>query len=303
MLPTKVQFIWQSGFRGEDFLEINQSETRMACGGHIVNESGRNEQSLQRISHRCCLPSFISFSQAVSEEKLFQKSTNKKQELPMTTMFVNRSKLNEQLPQRTFHGCFLPRFGPFRQAVSEQKIFRNRPIRNKNCLWWPCLLMDQDKMSNLYREPAIDASYQVSVHLGKRFQRRFFRNQPIRNKNYLWWPCLLMDQDEMSISTEDFPQMFPTKFRFIWPNGFRGEESKKSANQKQESHVAATFVNGSRRNEQSLQRTFHRCFLPSFISFCQAVSEEKLFQKSTNEKQKLPMTAMFAIVNGSKWNE
>ena len=31
MLPTKFRFIWQSGFRGEDFLEINQSETRMAC--------------------------------------------------------------------------------------------------------------------------------------------------------------------------------------------------------------------------------------------------------------------------------
>ena len=33
---------------------------------------------------------------------------------------------------------------------------------------------DQDKMSNLYREPSIDASYQVSVHLAKRFQRRRF---------------------------------------------------------------------------------------------------------------------------------
>jgi hypothetical protein len=34
--------------------------------------------------------------------------------------------------------------------------------------------MDRDKMSNLYREPSIDASYQVSVHLAKRFQRRRF---------------------------------------------------------------------------------------------------------------------------------
>jgi hypothetical protein len=32
---TKFQFIWESGFRVEDFLEINQSETRMVCGGHI----------------------------------------------------------------------------------------------------------------------------------------------------------------------------------------------------------------------------------------------------------------------------
>jgi hypothetical protein len=35
MLPTKFRFIWQSDFRGDDFLEINQSETRIACGGHI----------------------------------------------------------------------------------------------------------------------------------------------------------------------------------------------------------------------------------------------------------------------------
>ena len=102
----------------------------------------------------------------------FEKSTNKKQELPMMAMFVNRSKRNELFPQRNFHRCFLPCFGPFGQAVSEQKIFRNRPIRNKNCLWWQCLLMDRDKMSILYREPYINASYQVSVHLAKRFQRR-----------------------------------------------------------------------------------------------------------------------------------
>ena len=35
MLPTKFRFIWSSGFRGDDFLEINQSETRNACGGHV----------------------------------------------------------------------------------------------------------------------------------------------------------------------------------------------------------------------------------------------------------------------------
>jgi hypothetical protein len=56
------------------------------------------------------------------------------------------------------------------------------------------------QMSNLYRGPSIDASYQVSIHLAKQFQRRIiFRNQPIRNKNCLWWPCLLTDRDEMSI--------------------------------------------------------------------------------------------------------
>ena len=135
-----------------------------------------------------------------------------------------------------------------------RRFFRNQPIRNKNGLWWPCLSMDRDKMSNIYRKPSIDASYQVSVHLAKRFQRRrFFRNQPIRNKNGLWWPCLLMDWDEMSnLYIEDLPRMPPTKFRFIWPSSFRGEDFFKSAKQKQELPVVAMLVNGSGQNEQSL---------------------------------------------------
>ena len=57
--------------------------------------------------------SFSSFSQAVSEEKIFQKWTNEKHELPVAVMFVNGLGRNE-----------------------------------------------------LY------ASYQVEVHLGKRFQMR-----------------------------------------------------------------------------------------------------------------------------------
>jgi hypothetical protein len=36
--------------------------------------------------------------------------------------------------------------------------------------------------------------------------------------------------------------------------------------------MVAMFVNGSGQNEHSLLRTFHRCFLPSFGSFGQAVS-------------------------------
>jgi hypothetical protein len=61
------------------------------------------------------------------------------------------------------------------------------------------------------------------------------------------------------------------------------------------------FVNGSGRIEQSLQRTFHRCFLPSFGPFGKVVSEEKNFKnRPINQKQELPVTAMF--VNGSGQN-
>jgi hypothetical protein len=83
--------------------------------------------------------------------------------------------------------------------LSFNRFFRNQSIRHKNCLWWPCLLTDRDKMSTLYRGSSIDASYQVSIHLAKRFQRRrFFRIRPIRNRIGLWRPCLLTDRYEMS---------------------------------------------------------------------------------------------------------
>jgi hypothetical protein len=43
--------------------------------------------------------------------------------------------------------------------------------------------------------------------------------------------------------------MLPTRFRFIWQSGFRGEDFSKSVNQQQELPMAAMFVNGSERNE------------------------------------------------------
>jgi hypothetical protein len=57
---------------------------------------------------------------------------------------------------------------------------------------------------------------------------------------------------------------------------FRGEDFKKSANQKQELSVVAMFVNGSGHHEQFVERTFHRCFLLNFSSFGGSVSEEKI---------------------------
>ena len=147
MLPTKFRFIWPSGFREDD------------C---------------------------------------FQKSTNQKQELPVMAMFVNGSEINEQSLLRTFQGCFHQISIHLAKRV-QRRFFRNQLIRNKNCLWWPCLLTDGNEMSILYRGPSKDASYQVSIHLAKWFQRRqFFRNQPIRNKNCLQRTCLLTDRDEMS---------------------------------------------------------------------------------------------------------
>ena len=158
--------------RNRFFQKSTNQKQELSVAVMFVNGSELNEHSLQRTFQGCFLPSFDSFGQAVSEENFFQKLTNQKQELPVVAMFVNGLGRNEQSLQRTCHRCFLPSFGSFGQVVSEEKIFLNRPIRNKNCLWRSCLLMDQVKMSNLYRGPSIDASYQASVHLVKGFQRR-----------------------------------------------------------------------------------------------------------------------------------
>jgi hypothetical protein len=45
------------------------------------------------------------------------------------------------------------------------------------------------------------------------------------------------------------------------------------------------FVNRSGQNEQSLERTFHRCFLPSFSSFGWEVSEEKIKMWKVNGRR------------------
>jgi hypothetical protein len=50
--------------------------------------------------------------------------------------------------------------------------------------------------------------------------------------------------------------MLPTKFRFIWPCCFGGEDFLKSANQKQELPVVVMFVNGSGVNKHGHHRQF-----------------------------------------------
>ena len=86
-------------------------------------------------------------------------------------------------------GYFLPSMKPkpimLKESLERRKVscfgtlfdirLTDMQIRHKNGLWWPCSLTDKDEMSNPYRGPAIDASYQVAVHLAKRFQRRYLK--------------------------------------------------------------------------------------------------------------------------------
>jgi hypothetical protein len=60
---------------------------------------------------------------------------------------------------------------------------------------------------NLYRRPAIDAAYRVSVHLAKRFQRRRFFFKSANQKQELPMTAILVNgsgQNEQSLR-EDLP--------------------------------------------------------------------------------------------------
>jgi hypothetical protein len=46
MFPIKFQFIWESGFRGEDFFKSANQKQELPVVAMFVNGSGQNEQSL-----------------------------------------------------------------------------------------------------------------------------------------------------------------------------------------------------------------------------------------------------------------
>ena len=72
MLPTKFRFIWLSSLKG-DLLEIDQSETRIGCGGHVLL-TDRDELSNLHRGH--------------SRDDSYQVS--------VVAMFINQSGRNEQ---------------------------------------------------------------------------------------------------------------------------------------------------------------------------------------------------------------
>jgi hypothetical protein len=70
--------------------------------------------------------------------------------------------------------------------------------------------MDRDEISNLYRGPSIDASYQVSVHLAEGFQRRKLKCEKLMDDRR-WTPsdgksshCLWQGELKINWSEQSF---------------------------------------------------------------------------------------------------
>ena len=127
-------------YNGEDFSEMNQSETS-------------------------------SFGQ----EKILKKSVKQKQELPVVAMFVNRSGQNDQSLERTFHGCFQPSFSSFGWEVSEEKnkMWKVNGRQKTDAKWWQKLTLPLARWAKkkIFHSPLVIISVNEGYSLYSEFGR------------------------------------------------------------------------------------------------------------------------------------
>ena len=109
MLPTKFRFIWQSGFRGEDFKKSANQKQELPVVAMFFNGSGRNEQLYREPAINASYHVSAHLAKRFQRRRFFLLDQSETK-LSMAAMFVNGSGQNEQSLERIFHRCFLPSF-------------------------------------------------------------------------------------------------------------------------------------------------------------------------------------------------
>ena len=134
MILTKFHIIWPSGFRGKAVLESTNKKQELPVAAIFVHRGPPIDASYQVSVHLA----------KRFQRRRFLKIGQSETRIVCGGMFVNGSGRNEQSQQRAFYSCLLPSFRSFGKTVSEEKNLKNQRIRNKNRLWWPCLLTDRN---------------------------------------------------------------------------------------------------------------------------------------------------------------
>ena len=92
----------------------------------------------------------------------------------------------------------------------------------------------------------MDAPHKILINFNTQFQ-------PIRKKNYLWWPCLVSDQDKIRKLYKGIPTDAPVQKLIHLAKHFQRRLLNVSTNQKHESSMATIFL-----TDPDKMRNFHK---------------------------------------------
>ena len=110
-------------------------------------------------------------------------------------MFVSGSAIHEESLYRTFHECFYARFFFLAKRFQRRRFLEiDQSETIIACSGHVCQRIGTKSAIGIEDLPGmLPTEFQFIWKSGFRGEEIVYINQPMRNKNVLWWACLLAD--------------------------------------------------------------------------------------------------------------
>ena len=175
MLPAKFGSIWPSGFRGEDFWKLSQSELRIRQWRPCFLSDRDEMNKLYKgppIDASCKV--WFHLAKRFQRRRFLKTQPIRIKNCPWRPCFLSdRDEMNKLYKGPPIDASCNVWFH-LAKRFQRRRFLKTQPIRIKNSPWRPCFFSDRDEMNTLYKGPPIDSSCKVWFHSDKLFQRRKF---------------------------------------------------------------------------------------------------------------------------------